>query len=195
MARNARLMIDQIADLVRANGVLVYALLFAYCALKSGLLPVAAGYGAQAGLLDWQPALLAVFLGGYLGDELRFAVARRYGDRLSIVWPRLKPMLIRARTLMERHGAAYIFLYRYPKGARTIGAVPLGLGSMPWLTFTGLNALSAAIWAALLVGAGYALGASFGASIEAWWPVLTFVLLVAFALAVWQAWRQAERPA
>ena len=36
----------------------------------------------------------------------------------------------RAQRLMARYGALYIFLYRYPKGMRTIGALPLDLGDM-----------------------------------------------------------------
>jgi membrane protein DedA with SNARE-associated domain len=190
-------MIEQIADLVRAHGALVYALLFAYCMLKSGLLPVAAGYGAQAGLLEWPMVAASVFLGGYLGDELRFALARRYGARLVAGRPRLGALLARATEMMKRHGAAYIFLYRYPKGARTIGALPVGLGAMAWLTFTGLNALSALVWTSLLVGAGYLLGASLGApmasTIEQLWPVVTAALLAAFAFAAWRVWRDMGR--
>jgi membrane-associated protein len=190
-------MIEQVTDLVQAYGALVYALLFAYCMLKSGLLPVAAGYGAQAGLLDWSWVAAAVFLGGYLGDELRFALARRYGAQLSAGRPRLEALLARAGKTIERHGAAYIFLYRYPKGARTIGALPVGLGAMPWLIFTVLNALSALLWTSLLVGAGYLLGASLGAptasTIESLWPVVTVALLAAFAFAAWRVWRDTGR--
>lgn len=48
--------------------------------------------------------------------------------------------------------------YRYPKGMRTIGALPVGLGSMCWPVFTVLNAASVVLWAGLLVCAGYVLG-------------------------------------
>lgn len=64
---------EQILALVKDYGLLVYALLLVYCAVKSGTLPLFAGAAAQAGALD--PALVAAvtFTGGYIGDEARFA--------------------------------------------------------------------------------------------------------------------------
>ena len=63
-------------DWISVNTLAVYAILFAYCALKSGALPLLAGVIAQQGARD--PVLVAAsaFLGGFLGDEARFAVAR-----------------------------------------------------------------------------------------------------------------------
>ena len=70
---------DTILSLINDYGVLVYALLFGYCALKSGALPLLGGVAAQAGALDLSLVAVATFLGGYIGDEVRFAVSRRYG--------------------------------------------------------------------------------------------------------------------
>ncbi|SEO03991.1 hypothetical protein SAMN05216227_104131 [Pseudorhodobacter antarcticus] len=63
--------------LINEYGTLIYLLLFGYCALKSGSLPLFGGYAAQAGALDVGLVAVVVFAGGYLGDEARFAVARR----------------------------------------------------------------------------------------------------------------------
>jgi membrane-associated protein len=181
---------DPALDLIRTYGVFVYALLFGYCALKSGALPLFAGYIAQLGALDPIPVLLASFAGGYLGDEAPFAIARRYGDRLFDKRPRLRRMLDTARALMDRYGPAYIFLYRYPKGMRTIGALPVGLGQMSWSRFTMLNASSAALWSCLLVAAGYFFGAQIERAVIQGWGNASVILLVAMvALGVFAWWR------
>lgn len=62
---------EAIISLISQYGTLVYLLLFGYCALKSGSLPLFGGYAAQAGALDVALVAVATFAGGYLGDELR----------------------------------------------------------------------------------------------------------------------------
>lgn len=181
---------EQLLNWIEINQSLVYFLLFGYCALKSGALPLLAGVLVQQAALDLTPVLLATFLGGYLGDEVRFYVARRYGGGLFATKPKWRAYVDRARLAMERHGAVYMFLYRYPKGMRTIGALPVGLSEMPWLKFTILNALSAALWCGLLVGLGLALGEQVTQAAESWWGVGSVVLLIAFILASMIALRQ-----
>ena len=177
-------------ELVREHGTVVYVLLFAYCALKSGSLPLFAGVAAQAAVLDVVVVAVVVFLGGYLGDEVRFVVARRFGDSWAKARPRIARAIEAATRLMARYGAAYIFLYRYPKGMRTVGALPVGLGDMPWLRFTTLNCLSALLWTGLMVGVGYAFGAHVEQAVEQGWGILSVVLLAVMLLAVWFAWRR-----
>ena len=138
--------------LIDDYGTAVYAILFLYCALKSGALPLFGGYAAQQGVLDPVAVGAAALAGGYLGDELRFALARRYGMAWTAGRPRLARWMARARRLLERYGTAYLFLYRYPKGMRTVGALPVGMTDMRWRRFTALNAASALLWATLLVG-------------------------------------------
>jgi membrane protein DedA with SNARE-associated domain len=177
-------------DLIRQYGAVVYALLFAYCALKSGTLPLFAGYAAKTGALDVSIVFLVVLAGGYLGDEARFAFARRYGAALVGQRDSLKRALNIATRLMDRHGALYIFAYRYPKGLRTVGALPVGMTAMPWRTFTLLNFASACLWAMLLVGAGYLLGHLFVDGVTSLWGQVGVVLLLLFALGSLLAWRK-----
>ena len=177
-------------------GTLVYLLLFGYCALKSGWLPLFAGYAAFAGALDIALVALATFAGGYLGDELRFAVARAYGvGWINTTSSRLSRLFRRAARLAEHHGKAYIFLYRYPKGLRTIGALPIGLTSMPWRQFTCLNAASASLWVSVLVGGGYVFGASFEAFGAGPLTAISVLLLVMFLLALARLWRNSSKQA
>jgi len=146
--------LEAFLTLISQYGTLVYLLLFAYCALKIGSLPLFGGYAAQTGALDVLLVALAAFAGGYLGDELRFAGARKYGTGLLATRPRLSALMLKAEAMLDVYGPAYIFIYRYPKGLRTIGALPVGLTQMKWSMFTVLNASSAFLWTAVLVGGG-----------------------------------------
>lgn len=184
---------EQFLALLEEYGLVVYVLVFLYCGLKSGLLPLFAGVAAYGGALDVSVVLAVTFAGGYLGDELRFAVARRYGPSFAARWPRVLEAINRARTLMTRYGALYIFIYRYPKGMRTIGAIPVGFGDMPWPKFTALNAASAALWTSILVLGGYFFGDLIASAAESRWGLFSISLLVGFLVATYVAWRRISR--
>lgn len=189
---------DTILSLINDYGILVYALLFGYCALKSGALPLFGGVAAQAGALDLSLVAAATFLGGYIGDEVRFAIARRYGTGFLVSKPRFAALMKRASTLLDRYDAAYIFLYRYPKGMRTIGALPVGLTRMTWPHFSILNAASALLWACLLIGAGYLFGEAVGQAVKDLWGLwsvgLLFTLAGVTALLWWRMAAPASKP-
>jgi membrane protein DedA with SNARE-associated domain len=184
---------QDLLDLIRQHGGFVYALLFAYCAFKSGALPLLAGYAAKSGALDLSAVFVVVLAGAYLGDEARFAVARRLGPALRSRNGRLKPALDVATRLLDRHGALYVFAYRYPKGLRTVGALPVGLTTMSWRRFTLLNLGSASVWAMLLVGAGYGLGHLIADGAGPWGSGIGFALLIVFGLFTILAWREVNK--
>ncbi|MEQ8710880.1 MAG: DedA family protein [Rhodospirillales bacterium] len=180
----------QVNSLILEYGTLVYILLFAYCALKSGALPLFAGLVATYGSLDVMIVAAVTLAGGYLGDEVRFFVARRYGVGFMQRREGLQRLMTRARLLMQRYGAAYIFLYRYPKGMRTIGALPVGLGDMQWRYFTLLNLASATLWCLLLVGGGYLFGSTIEQAVASGWGAASILLLIGFLGLSWLGWRQ-----
>ncbi len=180
---------EEILDLLNEYGTVVYLLLFGYCALKSGWLPLFAGYAAYTGALNVHLVALAAFAGGYLGDEARFAAARIYGIRWLDRKNRLGRLFRKAQTLADRYGSAYIFIYRYPKGLRTIGALPIGLTGMRWIKFTFLNAGSALLWVLVLVGGGYSFGASFDAMGIENLTAVSVLLLCVFLLALYRVCR------
>jgi len=182
--------LETILSLIREYGALVYLLLFGYCALKSGSLPLFGGYAAQAGALDVSYVALATFAGGYLGDELRFMFVRRYGVGFVESRPKIKALFDKAKKLMEHYGTSYIFLYRYPKGMRTIGALPVGLTKIRWQKFTILNAASALLWTALLVGIGYLFGSVIEEAVDNGWGFASVILLLVFACFTVLAWRR-----
>jgi len=184
---------DTVLTLVGDYGAAVYIILFLYCALKSGALPLFGGYAAQQGVLD--PVLVgaAALAGGYLGDELRFRVARRYGTAWTSGKPRLENMMRYSEQLLKRYGTIYIFLYRYPKGLRTIGSLPVGLTDISWGRFTILNAASALIWAILLVGAGYVFGEAVEDAVTQGWGTASIVLLILSVALIWFGFRRISR--
>ena len=186
---------DTVLTLVGDYGTAVYVILFLYCALKSGALPLFGGYAAQQGVLDPVLVSVASLAGGYLGDELRFSVARRYGTAWVSGKPRLEKMMRHSEQLLKRYGAAYIFLYRYPKGLRTIGSLPVGLTDISWRRFTLLNAASALTWAILLVGVGYAFGAVIEDAVMQGWGAVSIGLLVISVTLIWLGFRQISREA
>lgn len=181
---------ETILNIVRDYGLLSYAILFLYSALKSGSLPLFAGIAAHLGALNVVFVALAAFFGGYLGDELRFYLGRKYGVAKLSSKPRFKRSLNIAKILLERYGNIYIFLYRYPKGMRTVGSLLVALTDMRWAKFTLLNFLSAVTWTIALVGAGYFFGSALENSIGDNWGIFSVSLLLLFTLMSYLAWRK-----
>lgn len=179
---------DAFLSFISDYGMLSYGLLFAYCALKSGALPLFAGIAAHYGALDLYIVAITVFLGGYLGDEIRFYLVRRFGISFADKRPKLANALNTAKLLLERYGRAYVFIYRYPKGMRTVGALPVALTSITWRNFTVLNALSALTWTLLMVGAGFIFGEALEYTVGENWGVLTVALLLIFLIVSYIAW-------
>lgn len=66
---------EGVLALIEQYGLLVYLLLFGYCALKSGWLPLFAGYAAHTGALYVGFVALVTFMGGYLVDYLKQPVS------------------------------------------------------------------------------------------------------------------------
>jgi len=132
---------------------------------------------------------LVVFAGGYLGDELRFVIAKTYGAAWVERRNRLGKLFQRAKELADLYGPAYIFIYRYPKGLRTIGALPIGLTDMSWRRFTLLNAGSALLWVTILVGAGYSFGATFDSFGVEKLTTFSVLLLMVFLISLYWFWR------
>jgi membrane protein DedA with SNARE-associated domain len=183
---------ETVLNIIRDYGTLTYAILFLYCALKSGSLPLFAGIAAHLGALNIGLVATVVFLGGYLGDELRFFLGRRYGVENLSSRAGYQKSVRTAKLLLDRFGKAYIFLYRYPKGMRTIGALPVALTEMPWHVFTALNFASAITWTLVMVGLGYVSGVALDEIIGDNWGVFSIALLSLFFLLTYLAWRQVK---
>lgn len=184
--------LSQLIEAVRQHGDVVYALIFAYAASHALLMALLVGYAAQLGLLDLKTAIVYCFAGSFAGDVFRFWLARRYGERLLIRWPRIGRGAATVQRLVDRHALWLPLIHRYPYGIRAIGALAFGLSKMSWGLFLLLNLASAALWAVSMVVAGYAFGAMsdkvFGDSVSG----LSMILLVVFLALSWLLSRKLE---
>lgn len=166
----------------------VYPALAVYVAIKSGLLPIFAAALASAGALDIGLVLLALFGGTVLGEEAKFRIGRWLVPRMASR-PRFVPVLARLREMAAKWGPAWTLLYRWPKGGRTLGAVPLGAAGWPWLRFALFNLAGAAIWSVSMAGIGWIGGATILGAIEQWGGAVTFVLLLLMVVLLVIGWR------
>lgn len=96
----------------------------------------------------------------------------------------------------ERHGAAYLALNRFVPALRSVFFVAAGMARLPAWKVALFGTLSAALWNALLLGAGWAAGASYE-RLAGWVRTYGYLALGAVALAMAIAvlrWRLRRRP-
>ena len=145
-------------EFIRQHGSASYTIMFSYAASHSLLFTLFAGYATFSGALDFTTLVLVCWAGSFLGDVVRFWIARRYGERLLKWAPSLdKPVRVAAR-LAEKHHAWMILLHRYPYGLRGVAAFAYGLSGLGWRSFVVFSAVAAGAWAVAVVSLGYAFG-------------------------------------
>lgn len=142
----------------------------------------AGGEHSPAGMYVWSVigslagALILYGLGRGLGIERLRAAARRLPlvdvadvDR-SVAW-------------MDRHGSKAVLLGRMIPGIRSLISIPAGIYRMPLLRLILLTVIGSALWNALFVGLGYALGTRWHV-IEPYTDTISRIVYVAIAAAV-----------
>lgn len=147
-----------ILEVIRQHGDAVYALIFGYAAASSLLGVLFAGYAAHSGALDWQKLVLICWAGSFVGDAIRFAIARFFGIDWLSSFPRFQRGIRRVARLVDRHYLWFVFVHRYPQGIRNVAGLAFGLSQVGWLPFHILNFIAAGIWAVGIVSLGYAFG-------------------------------------
>lgn len=148
-----------LADLVAQYG---YAAVFAGSLLEGETILLLAGAAAHSGYLSFAVVVVIAFCAGTLGDQILFGVGRRYGASLLRRYPRLATRVAPAQRLIRRHQNWLIVGVRFMYGLRLIGPFAIGMSEVPARRFVLLNLLGAAIWAPLVVGAGYLFGHALG---------------------------------
>lgn len=118
-----------------------------------------AGYSAHRGYLDFAAVTGIAWLGGMLGDQLFFWLGRRHGQRLIAHRPVLRARVELAFRLIERHPVPIILAMRFMWGLRMALPIAIGISTVSGKRFFWLNLLSAALWAPLVAGIGWAFGA------------------------------------
>jgi membrane protein DedA with SNARE-associated domain len=124
---------------------------------------VTAAIVASRGHLAIEAVIAVAAAAAILGDNVGFAIGRRYGRRL-LLWeggpfPRHRRRLIEVgEPFFDRHGPKAVFLGRWVSGLRITAAWLAGANRMSWPTFTFWNALGGVCWALSVGLAGYFAG-------------------------------------
>lgn len=150
--------LSSFVELIRQHGEAVYSFMFAFAASHSLLLTLFAGYTAATGALDPVKLITVCCLGSFAGDVVRFWIGRSFGTGWLSGFPRLKSAIETAARLADRHYLWMILFHRFPHGIRGVAAIAYGMSRLPWSTFLFLNFIAAALWAGVIVSAGYAFG-------------------------------------
>ena len=159
---------QELERLISQSPAWVYAALFAYAFLKTGPLPIFAGYASTLGWLDALPAFTAVWSGAVLGDLVRFEMGRRLGPATLRRFPRWEPRAAAVARVMSRHYLWICLFKRFAKGLRTPISLACGLSTLTRMRFAVVTVVTAAIWSGSFVGFGVVAGAVVERAPRAW---------------------------
>jgi len=174
-------MTQDLASLIPAHG---YWVSFAGALLEGETVLALAGLAAHRGYLALPLLIIVGATGGFLGDQVYFALGRRLGLRVFARFPRLEPRAERVAALIERHPELCVIMVRFMYGLRIVGPLAIGMSRIGWLHFAALNALGAAIWSACWIGAGYGAGTAVEAALGNLRHAEHVLFVVALAVAV-----------
>jgi membrane protein DedA with SNARE-associated domain len=122
----------------------------------------AALYAAQTHNLALVPLLAAAFAGAVLGGSIGYGLGRRFGPPLLVRFgPRIglnADRRLLGRYLMQRNGAALVFLGRFFAVLRSVAALLAGASGMGWQSFMLFNVLGGAAWTGVYCLGGYWFG-------------------------------------
>jgi membrane-associated protein len=173
-----------------------YSVVFALIAIETMGIPVpgetaliAAALLANRGGMDIGTLIVVAAAAAILGDNVGFAIGRKYGRGLFLIRGPLLEHRHRALELGEpffaKHGPKAVFLGRWVAGLRIASAWLAGMNKMAWPTFLFWNALGGMCWAASIVVSVYFLGGVAERAIDVVGPAAAggvAILLVGFLL-------------
>ncbi len=150
-----------------------------------------AGALVDEGAMSFVLAVAFATLGAVTGALILYAVGR-FGGRPLIYRFRWilrlsEAELDRADAWFDKRGLWIVLFGRLIPGVRSVVSIPAGASEMPLRQFVPLTALGSAAWSALLIGAGWALGAKWeeaSAVIESYKGVVYVVIGLALLAAV-----------
>jgi membrane protein DedA with SNARE-associated domain len=146
------------------------------------------GMGAHLGILSLPLLIITVWLGSFCGDQLWFALGRKWGARALARFPSAEARSVKVMQGLERHGAWFILTFRFLYGIRNVASVAIGTSGMPWIRFMSWNFLAAGLWACSFAMAGYLFGEA-AAQIGEYGPkaLLIVALLIALGVVIWRS--------
>jgi len=168
-----------------------YAFLFLVVLLESTGLPlpgeslvVAGGLLAGEGTFNIFLVLLTAWAGSVVGDNLGYAVGRRYGRKIVVRWgERFGLGEKRFKMVEERfqdYGFAVVLVARFVIILRQLNGFVAGTMHMNWGVFLLYNSISAALWSLAYGGLAYAFGTAFQKLFEGYstWPLYVAAVVV-----------------
>jgi membrane protein DedA with SNARE-associated domain len=192
-----------LASLITIPADVGYALVFALIAVETMGIPVpaetaliAAALLAHDHQMDVGTLAALAAAAAILGDNVGFAIGRRFGRRLFLVnGPFLRhrsKVLEHGEPFFAKHGPKAVFLGRWVAGLRIASAWLAGMNKMRWPTFLFWNALGGICWAASVVFAVYFAGAAAENAIDIIGPAaLAGVVLLLVAYVIYRRRRRA----
>ena len=174
------------------------AAIFAGAAVEGEAAVIAGGLLAHQHLVSLPLAMLAAALGSFAADQAWFMVGRRFRDNRRVAAIRARPAFARAVAAVERRPTAFIFIFRFLYGLRTVSPIAIGTTGVSHLRYTAINGVSAAVWGVVFTGIGYLFGDAFEDFVgklkhdhRLWW--LVGVLVVGGAVAGLIHWWRSRR--
>ncbi len=166
----ASTLVDRAADLIDLIGLLGVALLIAaesiFPPIPSELVLLLTGFNVSQGTFGPLGALVAATIGSVVGALVLYGVGATVGeDRMERLLATVgRPLGIsrrdvhRANDWFERHGDRVVLVGRCIPLVRSLISLPAGADRMPLRRFVAYTTVGSAIWNALWIGLGWALG-------------------------------------
>lgn len=127
--------------------------------LEGETILVMGGIAAKLGYLKLPWVAFAAFAGSLGGDQLYYHLGRYYGTRILRKKKNWDTKIQRVYSIYSRYEIAVLLGFRFAYGLRTATPIALGAGKMVSpLKFLLFNMISAAAWAVLVSGLGFAIG-------------------------------------
>jgi membrane-associated protein len=191
-----------LAALISIPAKVGYAAVFGLLAVETMGIPVpgetaliAAALLAHSGDMDIVTLIAVAAAAAILGDNVGFAIGRRFGRRLFLargpMYDQRHRVLELGEPFFAKHGPKAVFLGRWVSGLRIASAWLAGMNKMSWPVFLFWNALGGIAWAISIGLSVYLLGRFAEHALAVAGPVaagLVVVLLAGFLL--WRRRRQ-----
>lgn len=152
------------------------------------------GIAVARGRMEFWPLMLAGTAGSTLGNYVWYLLGRRlgyerlqpfvnrFGRWLTVEWEDVETIV----RFFRRHGQWVVFVVRFAPFMRTMISLPAGLTRMGHLRFLLFTFAGAAVWNAILGGAGYYLGRNFGEIEKYTGPIATAAMAIVAVAYVWR---------
>jgi len=163
---------------------------------------ILSGYLAYKALIRLPVVIPIAIVGVVLGDYLIYLTGKRFGRRLSQIWPFRRFLTsarqARVRWFFRHYGSGSIFLVRFVSGIRAAMHLTAGIGRMnPW-RFLWMDGLAALVSVPIFAGIGYYFGEQIDRVVEILRRIETGLMIAAAvgltALLVLIAYYRREQP-